>query len=68
MNQLQQENVISILLIVLGAALFFFVAADLMWRIALALFALMLINNGLRMRHLPSLQTLVQMWFNQLHF
>lgn len=53
------NHLLGMLCIITGVVIILFVLGDLLFRIAVALMALSLINYGLRLRGLPPLQTLI---------
>lgn len=59
---------LGLLFVILGIGLLFFAVGDLLFRIIIALFALALINHGLRLRGLPPLQILVPLFFSRWWF
>ncbi|MGB8367182.1 MAG: hypothetical protein WCD44_02380 [Candidatus Babeliales bacterium] len=58
----------GLLFIILGIVILFFTLGDLLFRIAIGLFALGLINHGLRLRGFPPLQILIPMLFSKRWF
>jgi len=62
MYHIKQNNLLGILFIILGVVLLVAVAGHLLVQAVMILIALGLINYGLQMRGMPSLQMLVRMW------
>jgi len=56
---------LGLLFIVLGIVVLIFTVGDLLFRIIIGLFALALINYGLRLRRLPPLQVLIPLFFSR---
>ncbi len=59
---------VGLFFIIIGIVIFLFITNSFLWRIILMLFAVSLINHGLRLRGLPSLQFMLQTWLNMLRF
>jgi len=59
---------LGLLFIVLGIISLLFAVGDLLFRIIIALFALALVNHGLRLRGLPPLQILIPLFFSRRWF
>jgi len=59
---------LGLLFIVLGIVFLLFAVGDLLFRIIIALFALALVNHGLRLRGLPPLQVLIPLFFSRWWF
>ena len=58
---MKTNYVLGILCIIAGIVIIIFAVGDLLLRLIIALFALFLINYGLRLRGLPPLQLLIQL-------
>jgi hypothetical protein len=62
MNRIIRNKLISVTCIMSGIVIFIFVAGPFLLRLVIALFALSLINFGLSLRGLPSIQFTLRSW------
>lgn len=71
MSTVSYNHIAGLFCIVIGVVIIAFALGDLLVRVVVALFALSLINYGLRLRGLPPLQLLLPLlvqrgrWFNR---
>ena len=71
MSTVNYNHIVGLFCIIIGIVVIVFALGDLLVRVIIALFALSLINYGLRLRGLPPLQILLPLlasrgrWFNK---